>query len=136
MKKAGFYIFVLQTVFYAATTFIVHLLFFDFWSAPNSAVYLQNWLPVLLFDLIAGLVIGLLNGLPWWVFGGEGKTNKIFILTNSLWLVFCLWWYFNNRGAINREAAGHLISPFIFGFVGLFLAGLTFASFLYRRRKV
>lgn len=137
MKKSGIYIFVFQILFYAATTFIVHLLFFDFWSAPNSGSYLQNWLPVLIFDLIAGLVIGAANGLPWLIFGrGEGQTNKIFILTGAIWLVFCLWWYFNNRGSINREAAGHLISPFVFGFVGLVLAGLSFAYFLFRRRKV
>lgn len=137
MKKSGIYVFVFQILFYAATTLIVHLWFFDFWSAPNFRSSFLNWLPVLIFDLIAGVLIGAANGLPWLIFRKDSDpTNKFFILTGAMWLGFCFWWYFNNRGSINREAAGHLISPFIFVFVGLVLAGLNFAYFLFRRRKV
>lgn len=136
MKKSGFYIFVFQIIFFAATTFVVHLLLFDFWSVPNSAQTFQNWLPVLIFDLIAGLLIGFLNGLPYLIFGRKGLTSNIFILTDIIWLVFCYWWFVNNKASINREPAGHLISPVICGFVGLILAGLAFGYFSYRQRKV
>lgn len=135
MKNSGFYIFVFQIVFFAVTTFVVHLLFFEFWILPNASATFRNWLPVLIFDLVAGLAIGFLNGLPWWIFGKKGLTSNVFILTDIVWLVFCYWWYFNNKPSINREAAGHLISPFICGFAGLILAGLSFGYFSYRQRK-
>ena len=131
MKKSGVGVLIFQTVFFAVTTFILHFAFFEFWQSEDYESYIQNWIPVLILDLFVGVAVGLLNGLFSFLLNNiGGKMRFAIVLTDIIWLLFCVWWYFNNKGVINTEAVGHVISPFIVGFAGAVLALANLAVFL------
>lgn len=129
MKHVKSSYFVFQTLFF--TVFLLHFALFDFYKSyqqnpENFTETFQNWLPVLIFDLIAGLIMGIIAS-SFSVLINNDKKNliKIIIITDIIWLLFCFWWFFNNRGGINQEAIGHVISPFIVGFFAVILALLN-----------
>jgi hypothetical protein len=137
-KKTSYFIF--QVLFFTVSTFVLHFALFDFIGGYRAGKYenwnhlestFLNWLPVLIFDLFVGLIIGLLIGACSVLFSKNLSDLKIpIIITDIFWLLFCFIWYSNNKGGINTEAVGHLISPFIVGFVGIVLALINLAYFL------
>lgn len=134
MKK--YFYFAFQTLFIAITFFILHYSFFDFSSAENPQSYWENWASVIYFDAFVGLVVGLLISLFSVVLNKNEKSLIIaLIFTDFAWLAFCFYWYFNNRGVINVEAVGHLISPVIVGAFGVFLAFLNLFYSLWQNKK-
>lgn len=99
-------------------------------------MYLANWYGVLIFDLIVGIFIGLIVGaFSVLMSRDDAKLLKSIFVTDFVWLIFCFWWYFNNRGAINTEAFGHLISPVIVGAAGFALAVINLAYVLLANKK-
>lgn len=126
MKKIHCFCF--QVFFFALSTFVLHLALLDFIGNYRNSVYedwnqltthLSNVLLLLAFDLMVGTSLGLLNGVCSVLFNENLSSLKTAVITTDIfWLLFCFWWYFNNRGVINVEAVGHLLSPFMVGFVG------------------
>lgn len=142
MKKI--YYFCFQVLFFAVSVFALHFALFDFYSADRYEMYARlnsrepvfySSLPILTFDLIIGIGIGFLNA-SCSTLAAESlaEIKKAIIFTDVIWVLFCFWWYFNNRGAINTEGIGHIISPFVVGFVGSVFALLNLAYFLSLRR--
>jgi hypothetical protein len=137
-KKTSYFIF--QVLFFTLSTFVLHFALFDFIGGYRAGNYenrdhlestFLNWLPVLIFDLFVGLIIGLFISFCSVLLSKKPADLKIpVIATDIFWLLFCFIWYSNNKGGINVEAVGHLISPFIVGFVGLILALINLVFFL------
>lgn len=138
MDKTRYFLF--QVAFYALSTLILHLALFDFIGEYYSGEFQNwnqftqtflNWLPVIIFDFLVGIFLGIINALLSVTISNDLKNiRKVIITTNIIWLVFCLLWYLSNRGAINKEAIGHVFSPFIVGFVGMLLALINLAATL------
>jgi hypothetical protein len=125
------YYFIFQTLFFTATFFLLHFALFDFYSTYKESPELfyrtfYNWLSVLIFDLFIGLMLGfVISAFSISINRNEKGLRYLIIVTDLVWLIFCFFWYFNNKGAINTEAIGHVISPIIVGFVGGILAILN-----------
>lgn len=136
MQMKKYFYFAFQTLFIAITFFALHYTLFDFSSSENPQQLRESWASVLYFDAFVGISTGLLIS----VFTvpvntkGNGLLAAI-ILTDIVWLVFCLWWYMGNRGAINVEAVGHAISPIIVGAFGSFLAVCNLIYAILQSRK-
>lgn len=129
LKKKYYYIF--QVSFFAVTTFLLHFLLFEFWSF-NTADYFWHWLPVLIFDLVTGIFIGSIISICSVLLAKDiGGLRASIVVTDVTWLIFCFSWYTNNKGGINVEAVGHIISPVIAGFLGMLLAGINLFFFLF-----
>lgn len=137
--------FVFQVSFFVLSTLILHLALFDFFIKNyregslsdwkfSEATFL-NWLPVIIFDMFVGIILGLLHAVfSVGMIKDLDNLRKLIIPVNAIWLLFCFTWYFNNRGYINTEALGHVISPFMVGFVGGISSLLTLAFCLILNR--
>jgi heme A synthase len=129
MSKTRYFIF--QALFFTATFFLLHFALFDFYSTYKESSELfyktfENWLWVLIFDLFVGLMVGLIiSAFSVAINNNHKSLRNLIIVTDLVWLTFCFVWYFNNKGGINIEAIGHVISPIIVGFVGGILAILN-----------
>lgn len=142
MKQIHYFFF--QALFFAVSIFVLHFALFDFFGEAWSEVYTDpklfapifwNTLPLLILDLIVGIGIGLVNSCFSTLLTENLRDIKqAAIVTDIFWLLFCWWWYFDSRGVINVEGIGHLLSPFMVGFVGLVLALLNLIYFLLLRR--
>lgn len=139
--------FVFQVVFFGFSTLILHLALFDFFIENYREGVLSdwkfsegtflNWLPVIIFDMFVGIFLGLLHAVfSVGMIKDSNNVRKLIIPVNAIWLLFCFIWYFNNRGYINTEALGHVVSPFMVGIVGGLSSLLTLASCLILNRTV
>lgn len=116
---------IFQILFFGVTTFLLHFALFEFWRYDGELFWkvFNNWFPLLIIDLFVGLVIGLMVGVGALIFRKDGQDLIIpIIVTDILWLGFCILSFNLFRDPDGREPAAHIISPMFAGFIGLILA--------------